>query len=44
MIISLIMMTFNSASSVEYVLNNDKEVVAFYAVLERKPGAIHLER
>ena len=29
----------NSASSVEYVLNNDKEVVAFYAVLERKPGA-----
>ena len=29
----------NDASNVEYVLNNDNEVVAFYAVLERKPGA-----
>ena len=29
----------NNASKVEYVLNNDKEVVAFYAVLNRKPGA-----
>ena len=29
----------NNASKVEYVLNNDKEVVAFYAVLDRKPGA-----
>ncbi len=29
----------NDASSVEYVLNNDNEVVAFYAQLERKPGA-----
>ena len=29
----------NNASNVEYVLNNDNEVVAFYAVLDRKPGA-----
>ena len=29
----------NDASNVEYVLNNDNEVVAFYAQLERKPGA-----